>query len=161
MYTTKVVLECLYAYSDSRTTTNENIRACEQTTTNEGNVRPRSWFPNALLCTNEPSDNVAMLQAPTDTERWNKTTSLPLRRPAKTTNNKERRAKRRERWPEFCRGKSAGKIHGSLCGAAVWQIVYVYKTYFSYLLHPELLLHETPLFARQVRVHARTSIVTE
>lgn len=38
----------------------------------------------------------------------------------------------RQRWPEFRRsGKSAGKIHGSLCRAAVWQIVCVYKTHFA------------------------------
>lgn len=36
-----------------------------------------------------------------------------------------------QRWPEFRRsGKSAGKIHGSLCRPAVWQIVCVYKTHF-------------------------------
>lgn len=38
----------------------------------------------------------------------------------------------RQCWPEFRRsGKSAGKIHGSLCRAAVWQIVCVYKTHFA------------------------------
>lgn len=38
----------------------------------------------------------------------------------------------RQRCPEFRRGgKSAGKIHGSLCRTAVWQIVCVYKTHFT------------------------------
>ena len=68
----------------------------------------------------------------------------PAKTPTKTTtNNNKGRGKRRERWPEFCRRKSTGKIHGSLCRAAVWQIVYVYKTYFYPLLPLWLFFHES------------------
>lgn len=65
----------------------------------------------------------------------------------------------RQRWPEFRRsGKSAGKIHGSLCRAAVWQIVCVYKTHFAGTYLPAARLFLARFHSRQ---ETRAEFVSE
>ena len=133
----------LYAYSGSRTTTtNEDIRPRETNCNERGKRSPSIVISEcaslSVVQTNRRVHTTNRQIQKREATTRGKTTRLLLRcRPAKTTTNNEGRAKRRVRWPEFRRGKSAGKIHGSLCRATVWQIVYVYKTYFFYyLLHP-------------------------